>query len=83
MVARTMLAMVDADEAPAVDGEDAAEAYAGPTQRESATTQSAKAAASGRADRPAHRVFVRLATTSSLICGNAETRVAARVRVAS
>jgi hypothetical protein len=80
MVARTMLAMVDADEVRVVEEPDDAAAYAGATESERATTHTARTAGSGRADRPALRVFVRLATTSSLICGNAESRVAARGR---
>jgi hypothetical protein len=66
-----MLAMVDADEVRVVDEGDAADA--GATESEMATTQTAKTAGNRRADGPALRVFVRLATTSSLICGNAET----------
>ena len=65
--------MVDADEVLVVDEADAADAYAGATESESATANSAKTAGSRRADRPAHRVFVRLATPPSLICRNAET----------
>jgi hypothetical protein len=80
MVARTMLAMVDADAVRVVDEPGPADADAGATENEKATTQSANTAPIGRADRPALRVFVRLATTSSSICGNAETRVAACVR---
>jgi hypothetical protein len=80
MVARTMLAMADADAVRVFDEPGPADADVGATESEMASTQSTNTVANGRADRPALRVFVRLATTSSSICGNAETRVAACVR---
>jgi hypothetical protein len=67
-----MPAMVDADEV-GVGDEDAADAFAGTRYSESPTTQIANMAGSGRADHRVPVVFVRLATASSLICGNAET----------
>jgi hypothetical protein len=70
--------MVDADD-ECVKEADAAGAFAGTRYNESATTKIANTAGSGRAGHPAPTVSVRLATTSSLICGNAETTVAACV----